>query len=125
MACGSNDGCEITSSAASQAGAVQLSELLGLEVIDTDSRRLGAVVDVRLALDGELDDSPSAPTLFGLVISPRTWSSYRGYERSDARRPAALSALLRWRHRSIFLTLWPDVERIDSESVTVRAGFSR
>jgi hypothetical protein len=104
---------------------VQLSELLSLEVFDAATQRVGTVVDVRLVVDGDLDDSPSAPILFGLVISPRTRSSYLGYERSDTRRPALLSAVLRWRHRGAFVALWPDVERIDSESVTLRAGFSR
>jgi len=94
-------------------------------VVDPTKQRVGTVVDVRLVVDGDLDDSPSQPTLFGLVISPRTRSSYLGYERSDARRPAVLSALLRWHHRGTFLALWPDVERIDSESVTLRAGFNR
>jgi hypothetical protein len=104
---------------------VQLSELLSIEVVDTTAQRIGTVVDVRLVVSGALDDSPSAPTLFGLVISPRTTSSYLGYERSDARRPALLSALLRWRHRNAFLALWSDIERIDAQSVTLRAGFSR
>jgi hypothetical protein len=63
---------------------VQLSELLGLDVLDATAQRLGTVVDVRLAVTGDLDGNPDAPTLFGLVISPRTRSSYLGYERSDA-----------------------------------------
>jgi hypothetical protein len=103
---------------------VQLSELLNREVIDAHAKRVGTVVDVRLAVDGDLTDSPSAPILFGLLISPRTRSSYLGYERSDARRPAVLTTLLRWRHRGTFLALWPDIERIDSESVTLQAGFN-
>jgi hypothetical protein len=90
---------------------VQLSELLGL--------------DVRLAVGGDLDDNPDIPVLFGLVVSPRTRSSYLGYERSNARRPAVLSAFLRWRHRGTFLTLWDDVGRIDGESLSLRAGFQR
>ena len=57
----------------------------------------------------DLDDNPDPPTLLGLVISPRTRCSYLGYERSDARRPAVLAALLRWRHRGTFLALWDDV----------------
>ena len=75
------------------------------------TERLGTVVDVRLTVDGDLDDNPDSPTLFGLVVSPRTRSSYLGYERSDARRPAVLAALLRWRHRGTFLALWDDIGR--------------
>lgn len=104
---------------------MQLSELLGLQVTDATAQHVGTVVDVRVSVDGDLNDSPSTPILFGLVISPRTRSSYLGYERSDARRPAVLSALLRWRHRGTFLALWPDIQRIDTDSVTLRAGYSR
>ncbi len=104
---------------------MQLSELLGLDVRDATAQRIGTVVDVRLAVGGDLDDNPDIPVLFGLVVSPRTRSSYLGYERSNARRPAVLSAFLRWRHRGTFLTLWDDVGRIDGESLSLRAGFQR
>jgi hypothetical protein len=104
---------------------MQLSELLGLEVLDDTDGRLGTVVDVRLTVAGDLDDNPTAPTLFGLVVSPRTRSSYLGYERSDARRPAVLAALLRWRHRGTFLARWDDIGRVDTKSISLRAGFQR
>ena len=104
---------------------MQLSELLGVDVLDATAQRLGTVVDVRLAVTGDLDDKPDTPTLFGLVISPRTRSSYLGYERTDVRRPAALAALLRWRHRRTFLALWDDVARVEAESVFLRDGFRR
>jgi hypothetical protein len=103
---------------------MQLSELLGLPVHDGRSR-LGTVVDVRLAVPGDLDERPGKPTIFGLVISPRTRSSYLGYERTDARAPAALAALLRWRHRGTFLAAWTDVHRVGAKSVTLRDGFTR
>ena len=57
---------------------MQLSELLGLDVLDDTDARLGTVVDVRLTVDGDLDENPDPPTLFGLVVSPRTRSSYLG-----------------------------------------------
>jgi len=52
------------------------------------------------------------PTLrvLGLVISPRTKSSFLGYERPGATAPVMLAALLRCRHRGTFLapgTTWP------------------
>ena len=55
----------------------------------TPPATIGTVVDVRLAIDGDLDDHPDTPSLFGLLVSPRTRSSYLGYERSDARRPTS------------------------------------
>ncbi|WP_448629191.1 hypothetical protein [Cellulomonas soli] len=42
-------------------------------------------------------------------MSPRTGSSFLGYERSDVRAPAPLAHLLRWRHRGSFLVAWHDV----------------
>jgi hypothetical protein len=104
---------------------MQLSELLGSTVRDAGSHEVGTVVDVRLAVSGELDDSPTAPTVFGLVISARTRSSYLGYERSDANRPIVLSAWLRWRHRGTFLALWEDTGAVEPRVVRLRAGFRR
>jgi sporulation protein YlmC with PRC-barrel domain len=104
---------------------MQVSELLGLDVLNTTEQRVGTVVDVRLTVDGELDDGSAAPTMFGLLVSPRTRSSYLGYERSDARRPALLAAILRWRHRGTFLVLWDDIARVDDETVRLHANFGR
>jgi hypothetical protein len=104
---------------------MRLSELIGSTVRDVGSHEVGTVVDVRLAVSGDLDDSPSAPTVFGLVISPRTGSSYLGYERSEANRPMVLSAWLRWRHRGTFLALWDDIAAVEPRVVRLRAGFDR
>ena len=104
---------------------MQLSELLGLRVIDAAQHHVGTVVDVRLALTGDPDDQPSAPRVLGLVISPRTKSSYLGDERSAADAPAMLAALLRWRHRGTFLAAWDDVARVGSDLVKLRSGYTR
>ena len=68
---------------------MQLSEMLGLSVHDAAGRRLGTVTDVRLALSSDPDGHPGPPSVFGLVVSPRTGSSYLGYELSQVRSPAA------------------------------------
>jgi sporulation protein YlmC with PRC-barrel domain len=104
---------------------MQLSKLLGLRVIDAAQHHVGTVVDVRLTLTGDPDDQPSAPRVLGLVISPRTKSSYLGYERSAADAPAMLAALLRWRHRGTFLAGWDDVARVGSDLVKLRSGYTR
>jgi hypothetical protein len=104
---------------------MQLSDLLGVIVVDTAGRRLGTVTDVRLAVPGALDSRGGRPSVFGLVVSPRTGSSYLGYERSQVRRPAVLAALLRWRHRGTFLTLWSDLHALDTDHITVRDGYQR
>ena len=123
--CGSNIGCVTTLFGAFRGAAVQLSELLELPVCDAGGRQVGTVVDIRLAIDGDLDDHPDEPTLFGVIISPHTQSSYLGYERSDARRPKLLATLLRWRHRGTFLALWHDIARVNGKSVLLRQGFQR
>ena len=84
-------------------GAMHLSELLSLPVVDHDHERVGSVIDVRLTVSGDPAHDPGAPHLAGLLVSPRTTSSYLGYERSDSRRPRPLAALLAWRHRGTFL----------------------
>ncbi|MEW5808739.1 MAG: PRC-barrel domain-containing protein [Actinomycetota bacterium] len=104
---------------------MQLSELLGLAVQDSTGQRLGTVIDVRLAVDGALDDRPGPPRLFGVVISPRTRSSFLGYERSQLRQPAALAALLRWRHRGTFLALWNDLNAVNADGITMRQDYRR
>ncbi|HEX9178646.1 MAG TPA: hypothetical protein VF874_22040 [Mycobacterium sp.] len=47
---------------------MQLSELLGPVVLDAAAQRVGTVVDVRLTVDGDLDDNPDLPTMFVLVV---------------------------------------------------------
>ena len=101
---------------------MRMSELIGAEVRDAESEQVGTVVDVRLHLASEGPDK--RPELFGLVVSPHTRSSYLGYERSEARSPALLAALLRWRHRGTFLTLWEDISSLGT-SVTLRRGYRR
>jgi hypothetical protein len=104
---------------------MQLSDLLGVSVLDAAGHRLGTVTDVRLAIPGVLDSHPGPPAVFGLVVSPRTGSSYLGYERSQVSRPAVLAALLRWRHRGTFLTLWTDLHTVSTDHITVRDGYQR
>jgi sporulation protein YlmC with PRC-barrel domain len=104
---------------------MQVSRLLGLRVVDAGSHRVGTVIDVRLTLAGDPQDDPPKPRVQGLVISPRTKSSYLGYERTDADEPRVLAALMRWRHRGTFLAAWEDVARVGSDVVRLRTGYTR
>jgi sporulation protein YlmC with PRC-barrel domain len=104
---------------------MQLSKLLGSSVIDAGSHPVGTVVDVRLAISGDRAHDPPTPRVLGLVISPRTKSSFLGFERVEATAPRILAGLLRWRHRGTFLTSWEDVARVDTDLVKLRAGFTR
>jgi len=104
---------------------MQVSKLLGLRVVDAGHHAVGTVVDVRLTIAGDPQHNPSAPRVQGLVISPRTTSSYLGYERTDANAPLMLAALMRWRHRGTFLAGWEDVARVGSDVLTLRPGYTR
>jgi hypothetical protein len=84
------------------------------------------VIDVRLGLAANgTDERPTAATVIGLLISPRSQSSYLGYERSDADRPRVLASLLRWRHRGTFLAGWDDIAVIKTSMVRLRTGYTR
>ena len=104
---------------------MQLSDLLGLPVYDTDGTPLGTLIDVRLSVTGDLEDRPDAPKVFGVIVSPRSKSSYLGYERRRVDQPWVLASLLRWRHRGTFLTLWRDVDDVTHERLTLRRGATR
>ena len=65
---------------------MQLSRFLGLRVVDAGGHPVGTVVDVRLTISGDLQHNPSTPRVLGLIVSPRTKSSFLGYERSTGHR---------------------------------------
>jgi sporulation protein YlmC with PRC-barrel domain len=108
---------------------MQLSDLLGLRVLDAGNHRLGTVIDVRLSIDGSTAagtiDDPSPPRLAGLVVSPHTRSSYLGYDRTDIHGPALIAAIAHWRHRGTFVVVWEDIARVGSDHVTLRSGYVR
>jgi hypothetical protein len=104
---------------------MQLSKFLGLRVIDAAQHPVGTVVDVRLTLEGDPEHNPAAPRVLGFVISPRTKTSFLGYERSGADAPAMLAALSRWLHRGTFLAAWDDVARVGPDLIRLRPGYTR
>ncbi len=104
---------------------MQLSELLGLPVCDSDGTKLGTVIDVRLCVTGDMGDRPDPPNVFGVIVSPRTGSSYLGYERRRVDQPWVLASLLRWRHRGTFLALWRDVDDVTSTRLTLQPEATR
>ena len=102
-----------------------LGDLLDSPVLGPDGGRVGYVVDVRFALDGPLDGLLAAPRLHGLLVSPRTGTSFLGYERNGVDAPAALARWFRWRHRGSFLVHWSDVADVADRAVTLRDGYGR
>jgi len=105
-----------------------LSDLLDARVHDAAGRALGFVVDVRLVLDGPPDGVLAPPRLHGLLVSPRTGTSFLGYERTDENAPAVLARWFRRRHRGTFLVLWDDVAASGTDEgpgVVLRDGYRR
>jgi hypothetical protein len=100
-----------------------LSDLLGNVAYDADGAKLGRVVDARFRLEGHTD--PAKARLVGLVISPRSASSYLGYERTAQSRPVVIDRFLRWRHRGSFVIAWEDVASMDDHELRLRPGFER
>lgn len=99
-----------------------LSDLLDRFVLDADGRHLGHVIDVRLVLDGPPAGVLAAPRLHGLLVSPRTATSFLGYERTEVTAPWPVARFLRWRHRGTFLVQWSDVDAVEDGAVRLRAG---
>lgn len=101
-----------------------LGDLLGAPVRDSRGTRLGRVADARFVLDGPSHQLLADARLQGLVVSPRSASSFLGYERYGVTQPWPLAGLLRWRHRGSFLVLWEDIERLGPEGVSLREGYT-
>jgi sporulation protein YlmC with PRC-barrel domain len=100
-----------------------LSDLLGNPVYDDSGAKVGRVVDARFRLEGHT--SPARARLTGLIVSPRSASSYLGYERVSQSTPAIIDRFLRWRHRGSFLVDWGDVARVSDTTVVLRARYER
>lgn len=104
-----------------------LSDLLDAPVRDAAGEHVGYVVDVRFVLDGAPagPGTLAAPRLHGLLVSPRTGTSFLGYERRDVRAPWPVAQLVRWRHRGTFLAHWTDVAAVDGAGVHLAPGARR
>jgi hypothetical protein len=102
-----------------------LNDLMDAVVVDAAGHRLGRVIDARFRLEGRAD--PPKARLVGLVVSPRSASSYLGYERTAESRPVIIDRLLRWRHRGSFVVSWADVAKIelDPHRVSLLTGYPR
>lgn len=102
-----------------------LSDLLDAPVTDARGARIGYVIDARFVLDGPLDGLLAVPRLHGLLVSPRTGTSFLGYERSGVRSPALLARWFAWRHRGTFLVHWADVASVEEGRVVLADGYQR
>lgn len=103
-----------------------LSELIGAPVT-AGADRLGCVVDVRfeLAAESHVPNWVGTARLHGLIVSPRSSGSFRGYERTGVDRPVLIARWLAWRGRGSFLVIWEDIAVLESGRVELRPGFTR
>jgi hypothetical protein len=111
-----------------------LGDVLDAPVTDAAGTPVGFVVDARFVLDAPPVGMLATPRLHSLLVSPRTGTSFLGYERRDVNTPAILARYLAWRHRGTFLVLWRDVAEVrvpaagahaGEAAVTLRAGYRR
>ncbi|MFK0002363.1 PRC-barrel domain-containing protein [Paenarthrobacter sp. NPDC090522] len=101
-----------------------LTDMLGTDVVDSAGKRLGEVSDLRFALDSAPSRLLSKARLVGIIVSPRTASSFLGFERQNLSQPWPLAQLLRWRHRGSFMVLWEDIAKVGADAVTLRPDFT-
>ena len=99
-----------------------LSDLLGSEVVDSDGRHLGALVDVRLEIAGTPAQLLAETVVVGILVSPRSRFSTWGFERRGADAPAIVGRPQHWLHRGMFLVDWRDIAVVDDGRVTLREG---
>lgn len=102
-----------------------LSDLIHNTVLDPDGQKLGRVIDARFVIDGKPGPLLADARLAGLIVSPRSGSSFLGYERRDITSPWPIAQLLRSRHRGSFLVTWDDIARLDDDTVHLRPGYHR
>lgn len=100
-----------------------LSDLLHSTVTSADGGKLGLVSDARFVLDGAPHQLLADARLIGLIVSPRSASSFLGYERHNTASPWPIAQLLRWHHRGSFLLLWEHIDTITAGHVAVRKSF--
>jgi hypothetical protein len=119
---------------------MNVGDLLDRRVVDGGGAPVGYVTDVRLTLEvldeRSADEGGEAPltearrrvrvgraVVLGLVVSPRTGTSFLGYERTRVRAPWPLPQIVRHRHRGTFLVHWEDVVRVDGDTVRLAQGY--
>lgn len=102
-----------------------LSDIIHSEVFDNDGAKLGYVVDVRFVVDGAPGQLLAGAALHSLLVSPRTGSTFLGYERTGSASPWPIGALLARRHRGSFFVTWEDIAVVDDARVRLRANFVR
>jgi hypothetical protein len=97
---------------------MRLTDLLGLEVVDTEGRHLGKVNDALLVQDGPLTFGTDASfRLHAVAVGRGSIGARLGYSQGVVERPRLLKRLF---GRSLLLIPWTEILERDEHRITVR-----
>jgi sporulation protein YlmC with PRC-barrel domain len=99
---------------------MRASELIDAAVVGPTGRRLGRVIDVRLAQDGPMVGAHQALRITGLVVGTKQLASRLGYDRTDATGPWLVERVAHWLARGNRFLPWDQVASIEDCVVTAR-----
>jgi sporulation protein YlmC with PRC-barrel domain len=100
---------------------MRASDLIGLDVVAADGRRVGVVTDLRCVQDGPLRGAMQAPRVAALIVSTRHTGSWLGYDRRRQQRPWLIRVIVQRLHRHAVLIPWDSVADA-SGPVRLRSG---
>jgi hypothetical protein len=90
-----------------------LREILGMDVVAADGRRIGHVNDLRLAPTGAVEGAMARLVVDGLVVAGRHAGSMLGYDRRAEQGPRLIRWAVRGLHRHGGYAPWAGVREID------------
>lgn len=94
------------------------SELLHREVLDASGAHVGYVEDIRMEQNGRiLGTWGAAFTISGLLVTPRRWTTFLGYDVGHEAGPWILRALVRSARRRARFVPWSAVEQLQDRVV--------
>ncbi|GEM_PF-445645 len=101
--------------------AMNLSELLGLEVVDFDGRKIGKVREVRLVHDGVRRSVPGVGfKVQGFIVGKWTIGARLGYDQTGMKSPWMVAAIARWFMRRSVWIPWEGVGNVEGDHIALR-----
>ncbi len=100
---------------------MRASDLIGLDVVAADGRRVGVVTDLRCVQDGPLRGTMQAPRVSALITSTRHTGSWLGYDRRRQQGPWLIRVIVQLLHRHAVLIPWDSVADVNGP-VRLRPG---
>jgi len=100
---------------------MQMSEVLGMPVVDAGGIRLGKVTDIRLVQDGPyLEGFGNALRVDAVVVGRGGIASRLGYVRGGVRGPGLLRVVAIVLEGRAFLVPWTEIRRTDAGFTATR-----